>query len=179
MTVNPTRILLADDHALVRQGVRMILDSEPDLSVVAEAGNGVEAVEKGRSTEIDLVIMDVAMPLMTGLQAARELARRKPGLRILMLSMHDNEQYFFESLKAGATGYVLKSVADQDLVPPVEPPCAANRSSIPEQCGRWFGLTWTGSVGGTGYRAPNSPPASRRSSSSSPRDTPRRRSRPC
>lgn len=116
MTVNPTRILLADDHALVRQGVRMILDSEPDLSVVAEAGNGVEAVEKGRTTEIDLVIMDVAMPLMTGLQAARELARRKPRLRILMLSMHDNEQYFFESLKAGATGYVLKSVADQDLV---------------------------------------------------------------
>jgi DNA-binding NarL/FixJ family response regulator len=94
----------------------MILDNEPDLSVVAEAGNGVEAVEKGRQLEIDLVIMDVAMPLMTGLQAARELARRKPWLRILMLSMHDNEQYFFESLKAGATGYVLKSVADQDLV---------------------------------------------------------------
>ena len=116
MTANPTRILLADDHALVRQGVRMILDNEPDLSVVAEAGNGVEAVEKGRRTEIDLVIMDVAMPLMTGLQAARELTRRKPGLRILMLSMHDNEQYFFESLKAGATGYVLKSVADRDLV---------------------------------------------------------------
>jgi DNA-binding NarL/FixJ family response regulator len=116
VTANPTRILLADDHALVRQGVRMILDNEPDLSVVAEAGNGVEAVEKGRRTEIDLVIMDVAMPLMTGLQAARELTRRKPGLRILMLSMHDNEQYFFESLKAGATGYVLKSVADRDLV---------------------------------------------------------------
>ena len=76
----------------------MILDNEPDLSVVAEAANG-EAVEQGRHTEIDLVIMDVAMPLMTGLQAARELARRKPGLRILMLSMHDNEQYFFESLR--------------------------------------------------------------------------------
>jgi DNA-binding NarL/FixJ family response regulator len=114
--VTPTRILLADDHALVRQGVRMILDNEPDLTVVAEAANGVEAVKQGRRIDIDLAILDVAMPLMTGVQAARELSRRKPDLRILMLSMHDNEQYFFESLKAGASGYVLKSVADQDLV---------------------------------------------------------------
>jgi DNA-binding NarL/FixJ family response regulator len=114
--LTPTRILLADDHALVRQGVRMILDNEPDLTVVAEAANGVEAVEQGRRIDVDLAILDVAMPLMTGVQAARELSRRKPDLRILMLSMHDNEQYFFESLKAGASGYVLKSVADQDLV---------------------------------------------------------------
>ena len=114
--MTPTRILLADDHALVRQGVRMILDNEPDLTVVAEAANGVEAVEQGRRSDIDLAILDVAMPLMTGLQTARELSRRKSDLRILMLSMHDNEQYFFESLKAGASGYVLKSVADQDLV---------------------------------------------------------------
>ncbi|HEX8511042.1 MAG TPA: response regulator transcription factor [Propionibacteriaceae bacterium] len=114
--MTPTRILLADDHALVRQGVRMILDNEPDLIVVAEAANGVEAVDQGRRIDVDLAILDVAMPLMTGVQAARELARRKPNLRILMLSMHDNEQYFFEALKAGATGYVLKSVADQDLV---------------------------------------------------------------
>jgi DNA-binding NarL/FixJ family response regulator len=112
----PVRILLADDHALVRQGVRMILDAQPDLRVVAEAGDGAEAVELARTEHVDLAVLDVAMPRMTGLQAAREIARRREGLPILMLSMHDNEQYFFESLKAGASGYVLKSVADQDLV---------------------------------------------------------------
>ncbi|RYU11394.1 response regulator [Nocardioides iriomotensis] len=113
---DPVRILLADDHALVRQGVRMILDAQPDLRVVAEAGDGAEAVELVRTEEVDLAVLDVAMPRMTGLQAAREIARRRENLPILMLSMHDNEQYFFESLKAGASGYVLKSVADQDLV---------------------------------------------------------------
>ena len=117
--MTPARILLADDHALVRRGVRLILDQEPDLAVVAEAQDGADAVEKVRETEVDLVILDIAMPRMTGLQAAREIARRtargEPP-KILMLSMHDNEQYFFESLKVGACGYVLKSVADEDLV---------------------------------------------------------------
>ncbi|GGY97643.1 DNA-binding response regulator [Streptomyces olivaceoviridis] len=110
------RILLADDHALVRRGVRLILDQEPDLEVVAEAGDGAEAVELARTRDVDLAVLDIAMPRMTGLQAARELAVLKPGLRILMLTMHDNEQYFFQALKAGASGYVLKSVADRDLV---------------------------------------------------------------
>ncbi len=114
--VTKTRILLADDHALVRRGVRLILDGEPDLQVVAEAGNGAEAIAKARSQEIDLAILDIAMPRLTGLQAARELSRLRPGLRILMLTMHDNEQYFFEALRAGAAGYVLKSVADRDLI---------------------------------------------------------------
>ncbi|UYQ63158.1 response regulator [Streptomyces peucetius] len=112
----PTRVLLADDHALVRRGVRLILDSEPDLTVVAEAGDGAEAVEAARAHRPDLAILDIAMPRLTGLQAARELARRLPGMRILMLTMYDNEQYFFEALSAGASGYVLKSVADRDLV---------------------------------------------------------------
>ncbi|MEU6599642.1 response regulator transcription factor [Streptomyces flaveolus] len=110
------RILLADDHALVRRGVRLILDQEPDLEVVAEAGDGAEAVELARTHDVDLAVLDIAMPRMTGLQAARELAVLEPGLRILMLTMHDNEQYFFQALKAGASGYVLKSVADRDLV---------------------------------------------------------------
>jgi DNA-binding NarL/FixJ family response regulator len=117
--MTPARVLLADDHALVRRGVRLILDQEPDLTVVAEAGDGAEAVELARSTEVDLVVLDIAMPRMTGLQAAREIGRRtargEPP-RVLMLSMHDNEQYFFESLRVGASGYVLKSVADEDLV---------------------------------------------------------------
>ncbi|MFF5986647.1 response regulator [Prauserella flavalba] len=112
----PTRILLADDHALVRRGLRLILDAEPDLTVVAEAPDGAEAIEAADPDGVDLAVLDIAMPRMTGIQAAREISRRAPKVRILMLSMYDNEQYFFESLKAGASGYVLKSVADRDLI---------------------------------------------------------------
>ena len=116
MEPGKTRILLADDHGLVRGGLRLILDGEPDLVVVAEAGDGAEAVELAARGDVDLAILDIAMPRMTGLQAAREMSRRTPAVKILMLSMYDNEQYFFEALKAGASGYVLKSVADRDLV---------------------------------------------------------------
>ena len=112
----PVRILLADDHALVRRGVRLILDGEPDLTVIAEAGDGAEAIAAARRQPVDLAILDVAMPRMTGLQAARELAVLLPDLRILMLSMYDDIQYFFQALRSGASGYVLKSVADRDLV---------------------------------------------------------------
>ncbi|MCV7086421.1 response regulator transcription factor [Mycolicibacter hiberniae] len=115
-TTQAARILLADDHALVRSGLRMILDAEPDLSVVAEAADGAEALAALQETPVDLAILDIAMPRMTGLQAAREINRNFPHVRMLMLSMHDNEQYFFEALKAGASGYVLKSVADRDLL---------------------------------------------------------------
>jgi DNA-binding NarL/FixJ family response regulator len=111
-----TRILLADDHPMVCRGLRMVLDAEPDLSVVAEAGDGREAVRLALAEDVDLAVLDVAMPQMTGLQAAAELKRRRPELRTLMLSMYDSEQYFFEALKAGASGYVLKSAADRDLV---------------------------------------------------------------
>jgi DNA-binding NarL/FixJ family response regulator len=111
-----TRILLADDHPMVRRGLRLVLDAEPDLVVVAEAGDGAEAVRVALGTDLDLAVLDVAMPNMTGLQAAAELQRRRPELRTLMLSMYDSEQYFFEALKAGASGYVLKSAADRDLV---------------------------------------------------------------
>jgi DNA-binding NarL/FixJ family response regulator len=111
-----TRILLADDHAVVRRGLRLVLDGEPDLEVVAEAGDGAEAVERALRDDIHLAVLDVTMPRMTGIQAAREISRRCPDVRTLILSMHDNEQYFFEALKAGASGYVLKSAADHDLV---------------------------------------------------------------
>ena len=112
-----TRILLADDHVLVRHGLRMVLNAAPDLEVTAEAGDGAEAVELALGTdEIHLAVLDVAMPRMTGLQAAAELSRRRPELKLLMLSMHESEQYLFEALKAGASGYVLKTAADRDLV---------------------------------------------------------------
>ena len=110
------RILLADDHAMVRRGLRMVLDAQPDLTVVVEAGDGAEAIERGLHADVDLAVLDVSMPKLTGLQAAAELARRRPALRLLMLSMHDSEQYLFEALKVGASGYVLKSGADRDLV---------------------------------------------------------------
>jgi DNA-binding NarL/FixJ family response regulator len=111
-----TRILIADDHAIVRSGLRRVLDSKPDLEVVAEAADGAEAVEKSLDGDVHLAILDVSMPRMTGIQAAAELQKRKPELKILMLSMHDSEQFLFESLKAGASGYVLKSGADTDIV---------------------------------------------------------------
>jgi DNA-binding NarL/FixJ family response regulator len=116
VSFRPTRILLADDHAVVRRGLKLVLDGQPDLEVVAEAGDGAEAVSQGLDEGVDLAILDVSMPRMTGIQAALELSKRRPELKILILSMHDNEQYFFEALRAGASGYVLKSVADRDLV---------------------------------------------------------------
>jgi DNA-binding NarL/FixJ family response regulator len=111
-----TRVVVADDHAIVRRGLRMLLEREADLEVVAEAADGAEAVEAGLDEDVDLVILDVSMPRLTGLQAARELCRRRPALRILILSMYDNEQFLFEALRAGASGYVLKSQADRHIV---------------------------------------------------------------
>lgn len=111
-----TRVLLADDHALVRHGLRMILDAEPDFEVVAEASDGQQAVAAGLAAEIDLAVLDVAMPRLTGIQAARQLTEQRPDLRVLILSMHDNEQFLFEALRAGACGYILKSAAHEDLI---------------------------------------------------------------
>ena len=116
MTPLKARILLADDHAVVRRGLRLVLETQPDLSVVAEAGDGIDAVRTGLAEDIDLAILDITMPRLTGLHAARELRRYRPALRILMLSMHENERYLYEALKVGACGYVLKTVADRDLV---------------------------------------------------------------
>jgi DNA-binding NarL/FixJ family response regulator len=109
-------VLIADDHGLVRDGLRMVVDAAPDLEVVAVAGDGIEAVERGLDQAVDLALLDVAMPRRTGLQAARELTRRRPEVRVLMLSMHNVFDYFLEAVKAGASGYVLKTVADRDLV---------------------------------------------------------------
>jgi DNA-binding NarL/FixJ family response regulator len=111
-----TKVLLADDHPIVRRGVRELLDSESDFRVVADAADGAEAVRRALEDDVDLAILDVAMPRLTGLQAAQELAERRPALRLLVLSMHENEQFVFEALRAGASGYVLKTAADRDLV---------------------------------------------------------------
>jgi DNA-binding NarL/FixJ family response regulator len=111
-----TRILVADDHPVVRSGLKRVLDAQPDLEVVAEAEDGADAVKKAIAEDVHLAILDVSMPKATGIQAAIELGKRKPDVKVLMLSMYDSEQFLFESLKAGASGYVLKSDADQDIV---------------------------------------------------------------
>jgi DNA-binding NarL/FixJ family response regulator len=117
MTVRPpNRILLADDHLVVRRGLRLVLDSEPDLHVVAEASDGVEAVEAGLAQPLDLAILDVSMPRLTGIQAARQLISHRPALPVLLLSMHSGDRYRQAAMEAGAGGYVPKSVADRELV---------------------------------------------------------------
>jgi DNA-binding NarL/FixJ family response regulator len=110
------RVLLADDHAIDRHGLRLLLDEEPDLEVGAEASDGAEAVALALAEPFDLAILDVTMPRLTGIQVARQLSAQRPEIRTVMLSMHDNEQFFFEALRAGASGYVLKSAAHSDLV---------------------------------------------------------------
>jgi DNA-binding NarL/FixJ family response regulator len=111
-----SRLLIADDHPVVLRGLRLVLNAQPDLQVVAEASDGEQAVERALSEDVHLAILDISMPRMTGLQAAREITRRNPEVRVLMLSMHDNEQYLFEAIKVGASGYVLKTAVDRDLV---------------------------------------------------------------
>ncbi|HEX8855166.1 MAG TPA: response regulator transcription factor [Thermoleophilaceae bacterium] len=109
-------ILVADDHGIVRSGLRMLIERQDGMSVVAEAEDGVEALSLAQSVRPDVAVLDVSMPKMTGLQAAREIGAHCPGTSILLLSMHDDERYVFEALKVGAAGYVLKRAADTDLI---------------------------------------------------------------
>lgn len=111
-----TRVLLADDHRLVRHGLALMIDAEPGMSVVAEAADGAEAVRIALATELDLAILDVSMPLLTGIHATRQLAEQRPALPVLLLSMHDNPRFVAQARAAGAAGYVLKSAAHHELV---------------------------------------------------------------
>ena len=110
------RILLADDHAVVRQGFKMILSEQPDMEIVGEAGNGREAVELAESLKPDIVVMDVAMPELNGIEATRRLATSVPHARVVALSMHKDSVYVRETLRAGARGYLLKDSVAGDLV---------------------------------------------------------------
>ncbi len=110
------RVLIADDHGIVRSGLRMLIERQSDMKVVAEAHDGVAALESTQSARPDVAVLDVSMPRMTGLQAAREIRAHVPDTRVLLLSMHDDERYFLEGLEAGAAGYVLKRAADTDLI---------------------------------------------------------------
>ena len=113
---DPIRILLVDDHRVVRVGLKALIDAEPDLRVVGEAGNGVEGVEKTRTLQPDVVVMDISMPEMDGLEATRRIRQENPAAQVLILTVHAQERYLFPVLKAGAAGYVLKSTVDTELL---------------------------------------------------------------
>ena len=108
--------LVADDHGIVRSGVRMLLDQQEGISVVAEAEDGIEAVEAAIKHKPDVAVLDVSMPRMTGIQATHEIKQHVPDTAVVLLSMHDDQRYFYDALKAGAAGYVLKRSADSQLV---------------------------------------------------------------
>lgn len=110
------RLLLADDHGIVRSGVRMLIDRQQDMLVVAEADDGLEAVERVLSERPDVAVLDVSMPRMTGVQAAREIRSHDPSVQVLLMSVHEDDRYFLDGLEAGASGYVLKRAADTDLI---------------------------------------------------------------
>jgi DNA-binding NarL/FixJ family response regulator len=112
----PLRIIVADDHEVVRQGIRAVLESQPEWQVCAEASNGREAIQKAEELKPDVVVLDVAMPEVNGLVAVREILQNRPETKILMLTMHESEQIIREVLEAGAHGYLLKSDAGRDLV---------------------------------------------------------------
>ena len=109
-------ILLADDHTIVRQGLKRVLEACPEWDVIAEAGNGREAVREAEEHQPDVAILDIAMPMLNGIEATRQIGRRSPDTNILMLSMHADEAYVTQILKAGAKGYLLKDSADVDLI---------------------------------------------------------------
>jgi two-component system response regulator NreC len=110
------RVVLGDDHTIVRQGIRKILEERRDWEVVAEAGDGRDAVKKVLEHEPDVAILDIGMPLLNGIEATRQIAKRAPTVRVLILSMHSDEAYITQALQAGAKGYLLKDSADTDLI---------------------------------------------------------------
>lgn len=116
----PVRVLLADDHVLVRAGIRALLEKLPGVAVVGEAGDGREALELVKSRAPDVVLMDISMPGLNGLEAAERLVREFPKVRVIILSMHHNEEYYWRALKAGASGYLLKKAASAELAAALE-----------------------------------------------------------
>jgi two-component system, NarL family, response regulator NreC len=123
----PLRILLADDHTIMRNGLRLLLERQPDFSVIGEASNGHEAVELADLKAPDIVIMDVAMPMMNGIEATARITAASPKIAVVILSMHSDESYVLRALKAGARGYLLKDSAEGDLIGAVRA-VAANKA---------------------------------------------------
>ena len=129
------RILLADDHQLVRQGFRLILESQPDMEVVGEAGNGREAIEAAETLRPDVIVMDVTMPGLNGIEATRRIREKAPGVRVLGLSVHRDGVYVREMVRAGAEGYLLKDAAGAELLAAIHAVAEGNSYLSPEVAG--------------------------------------------
>ncbi|MEO8596494.1 MAG: response regulator transcription factor [Candidatus Solibacter sp.] len=114
-----TRILLADDHGVVRKGLRFLLERQPGMEVVGEAADGRDAVRLAETANPDIVVMDIGMPLLNGIEATVQIVKRKPTIRVIILSMHSDEHYLLSALNAGAKGYLLKGSAEEDLMPAI------------------------------------------------------------
>ena len=112
----PYRVMIADDHTIVRSGIRLLLETEPDVIVIGEALNGLQALNLATELKPDLILMDISMPEMDGLEATRQIKERFPEINILILTMHRSDEYFFEVLKAGASGYILKTAETDELI---------------------------------------------------------------
>jgi DNA-binding NarL/FixJ family response regulator len=110
------KVMIADDHGIVRSGITLLLERQPDIDVIGEAADGAEALQFAVEHKPDVAVLDISMPKLTGLQVAREIKQQVPDVNVLLLSMHDDERYLYEALRVGAGGYVLKRAADQDLV---------------------------------------------------------------
>jgi two-component system response regulator NreC len=110
------RILLADDHTILRAGLKMMLNAQPDMDVVGEAQDGRQAIQEAQRLQPDIVLMDITMPDMNGIEATRQIKRNIPNVRVLILTMHEHDEYVFQALRAGASGYMLKEAADTELI---------------------------------------------------------------
>ncbi len=126
------RILLADDHNVMRRGLRLLLERQPNFKVVGEAADGREAVEVALTARPDVVVLDIAMPILSGIEAARQISSALPGVAVIILSMHSDEGYVLRALKAGAKGYLLKDSAEDDVIAAIEAVSAGKAFFSPE-----------------------------------------------
>jgi two-component system, NarL family, response regulator NreC len=115
-SLDKIRVLLADDHTILRAGLKMMLNAQPDIETIGEASDGKQAISEAERLSPDVIIMDITMPECNGIEATRQIKRLLPDVRVLILTMHENEEYLFQTLRAGAAGYMLKEAADTDLI---------------------------------------------------------------